>query len=49
MINRAVRHTYLQAEHLQAWLREIYPAETSTVATNPTQWLKLVEIIEFMW
>ena len=47
--NRASGHTHLWTEHLQAWLRETYPAETSTERPNPTRWLKLVELIQFMW
>ena len=35
--------------NIQHWLREEYPAETSTVLPNPTRWIKLVEIIQFMW
>ena len=40
--------TDLQAEHLQQWLRESYPTETSNAPPNPTRWFKLVEIIQFM-
>ena len=47
--NRASGHTHLWTEHLQAWLGETYPAETSTEPPNPTRWLKLVELIQFMW
>ena len=42
-------HTHLLAEHLQQWLRESYLEETSNVHPNTTQWIKLVEIIKFMW
>ena len=47
--NKARSHTHLQEEHLQAWLREAYPAETFTVPPKPTPWLKIVEINQFMW
>ena len=30
-------------------MREAYPTKTSTAAPNPTHWMKLVELIQFMW
>ena len=48
--NRAGGDTHLWTEHLQKFPMEEYTAETSTdPPTNPTQWIKLVEIIKFMW
>ena len=47
--NRAGRHTHIQEEHLQQCLREAYPEETSTVLPKRAWWVKLVDIIQFMW
>ena len=47
--NRASSNIHVWAEHLQAWMREAYPKETSITAINATQWLKLVELIQLMW
>ena len=34
--NRAGVLTRLRSEHLPSWIREVYPAETSTIFPNPT-------------
>ena len=47
--NRAGRHNHLRSEHLQKWLREVYPEETSTEPPKTTRYIKLVDIIHFMW
>ena len=47
--NRAGGHTLLREEQLQAWLREAYPAKTLTSTPNPNRWLKLVDLIQFIW
>ena len=41
-------HAHLWAEHLQAWLMELYPVDTFTASPNPTRWMKLVELIQFV-
>ena len=46
---RAGGHTHLWTEHLQTWIWEAYPADTYTVSPNLTQWIKVVEIIRFIW
>ena len=47
--NSAGGHTHPHTEHLHQWLREAYSAYTSSISPNPTRWIKLLEIIQFMW
>ena len=47
--NRAGGHTHLREEHLQQWIRNAHEAYIYTVPLNLTRWIKLVEIIQFMW
>ena len=49
MKNRAGGYTLLRSEYLQKWLREAYPAYNLIVLSNPKQWIKSVEIIQFLW
>ena len=47
--NRSGGHTHIWVEHLQACLRESYPVKDSASPPNTIFWLKLVDLIQFMW
>ena len=47
--NRSGGHTYLQSEHFQTWLREAYLENKATPPPKTEKWIKIVELVQFMW
>ena len=43
------KHNHTWAEYVYQWLMESYKSENSNVPPNPNRWIKLVEIIQFLW
>ena len=48
-LKRAGVHMHLRAEHFKTWLRKAYPANEATAPPNPAKWMKLVDLVQFMW
>ena len=48
-LKRAGVHMHLRAEHFKTWLRKAYPKIEATAPPNPDKWMKLVELVQFVW
>ena len=40
---------HIWAEHLKTWLREAYLEKETTPPPKPLKFMKLVELVQFMW
>ena len=49
-LKRTGGHMHLWVKHFNMWLREEYPQKEASAPTpKPEKWMKLVELVQFMW
>ena len=48
-MNRKGGHTHLLENHFKTWLREAYLEKEETSLPKPEKWMKLVDMVHFMW
>ena len=48
-VNREGSHTHLKDKHFKTWLREAYQEKEETTLPKTSKWMKLMELVQFMW